>query len=439
MRKNLFFMKFLFYSFRMALFFGVLLLLPFCNNKPEKNNDKDDKKVATDEGKKDAKGGNEDTTQVAEKEEKGDKKKRQKPSRVTPERNFNDIARLIAGMEGEEGSALNTYESNPAWKTYAQNTEAQWKSMEAKLPKMRTWAGKELAHINKKGGTLFYPFAGADFLHATTFFPEFDEIVMMGLEPIGSLPNFENINKKGAIPGYFQGMSKSLVSILQYSFFQTLHMAVDFNKGVSYDIDGTLPVLMFFIERTGHRILKYEKVAISPEGDLISADKVRVQGAYYGTKITYQREGKKDEQKTVYYFAVNLGNDPYSLLAGLPKRTDLVKYIESLNITTTYLKSASYLMYNESFSTIRNLILDNSPYLLQDDSGMPLASVTNSKHKWDLLFYGVYAGPIPLFSGRWQNDMKLAYQKPEQVRPLPFGIGYQHQEGRSNLMLATKK
>jgi hypothetical protein len=85
------------------------------------------------------------------------------------------------------------------------------------------------------------------------------------------------------------------------------------------------------------------------------------------------------------------------------------------------------------------LILDNSPYLLQDDSGMPLANVTNSKHKWDLLFYGVYAGPIPLFSGRWQNDMKLAYQKPEQVRPLPFGIGYQHQEGRSNLMLATKK
>ncbi len=435
-------MKFLPYTFRTGLYLCLVFLLPFCTPNATKESNKDTKEDASKpENKGEAKkGGGEDTAQIAEKEEKGKPRiKRQKPPRVTADRKYNDIARFISGLEGEEGTALASYESNEAWKSYAQNTKSQWQSMEAKLPKMQQWAGKELKHINQKGGTLFYPFAGADFLHATTFFPEFDEIVMMGLEPIGSLPDFDNINKKGAIPAYFNGIRQSLISILQYSFFQTLHMANDFNKRVTMDIDGTLPVLMFFIERTNHRILKYEKVAISAEGKIINASAVTTQGAYYGTKITYRRESNPDEQKTIYYFAVNLGDEAYSLLGGLPKRADLKGYIESLDITATYLKSASYLMYNGSFSTIRNMILDQSQYVLQDDSGMPLANFTTGKNQWDLLFYGVYAGPIPLFSGRWQNDMKVAYQTPAQVRPLPFGIGYQYREGSSNLMLATRK
>ena len=96
-------------------------------------------------------------------------------------------------------------------------------------------------------------------------------------------------------------------------------------------------------------------------------------------------------------------------------------------------------MYEENFSVVRNYILDKSAYVLQDDSGMPLANFTKGKHAWDLTFFGVYAGPIALFKGRWQQDMKVAYTKKEQVRPLPFGIGYQFAEGTSNLMLAKKK
>jgi len=440
-KKNIF-MKFLQYTAHTTLLTCLVLLFPFCTNSSKKEGGENDKPITKGEQTKkedDKKEEAQDGTKVAKKEEKGARIIRKKPSRVTPERQYNDLARFIAGMEGEEGSALASLESNAGWKSYAQSTDAQWKALEAKLPKMQQWAGKELNKLNQKGGTLFYPFAGADFLHATAFFPDFDEIVMMGLEPIGTMPSFENIDKRGAVPSYFQGMTQSLNSILQFSFFQTLHMANDFNKRVAADIDGTLPVLLFFIERTHHRILKYERVALSPTGEIVKAEAVQTQGAYYGTKITYQREGKSDEQKTIYYFAVNLGNDAYSLLGGLPNRKDLKNYIESLNITATYIKSASYLMYNESFSTIRNMILDESQYLLQDDSGMPLQYVTSGENKWDLLFYGVYAGPIPLFAGRWQNDMKLAYQKPEQVRPLPFGIGYQYREGSSNLMLATKK
>ena len=57
---------------------------------------------------------------------------------------------------------------------------------------------------------------------------------------------------------------------------------------------------------------------------------------------------------------------------GLETRTDLVAYIKQIGITSTYLKSASYLMHRPTFSIIRNLILSESENILQDDSGIPV-------------------------------------------------------------------
>jgi hypothetical protein len=47
-------------------------------------------------------------------------------------------------------------------------------------------------------------------------------------------------------------------------------------------------------------------------------------------------------------------------------------------------------------------------------------------------------GPISLFRNRYQTAMRDAYKNKENVKPLPFGIGYQFREGSSNLMLAKK-
>jgi hypothetical protein len=383
------------------------------------------------------------TNSEAKGEGGGEKIEKEKPKKqvIEADRQYNDIARLIAGMQPEEGSVVQKHAESASWKQYAQSADAQWKGVnDRKLPKMQKWASEELTEINKRGGTLFYPFGGADFLHATTFFPEFDEIVMMGLEPIGNMPDFDKVAKKGALPNYFNSIQISLRTILQYSFFRTLDMANDFKGRVSADVDGTLPVLLLFLERTNHRIINYEKVAIGTDGKLIKAEESKDKGAYLGTKIIYRREANPDEVKTLYYFSVNLDNGSVTEgKLGLGKHKELKAYIDGLNITATYLKSASYLMYNESFSIIRDLILDKSTWILQDDSGMPLRYFTGGKNKWDLMFYGVYAGPISLFASRWQQDMKVAYTKKEQVRPLPFGIGYQYAEGSSNLMLAKKK
>jgi hypothetical protein len=300
---------------------------------------------------------------------------------------------------------------------------------------MKDWSKAE---INQGSGTLFYPFSGPDFLHADAFFPEHENIVMIALEPIGTFPNMVEKSESSKDGIYLNGVRKSLNMILGKSFFRTIAMADDF-KG---EVDGNLPVLMQFMKRTNHEVMYQEAVAMNPDGTLTTDMSNKSDSTYIGNRYYFKREGS-DAVRTLTYFAVNLQNMPYvsrgGLVAkGLETRTDLVAFLEGMDMSSTYLKSASYLMHRPTFSIIRNIILDESEFLLQDDSGIPVQFF--DVNKWDLTFYGNYSFPISLFAERHQDDLKQVYLNGGgNVKSLPFGIGYQYHKGTSNLMKAEKK
>ncbi len=85
------------------------------------------------------------------------------------------------------------------------------------------------------------------------------------------------------------------------------------------------------------------------------------------------------------------------------------------------IKSASYLLHYETFSFIRNIILNNSKFILQDGSG--IAYRYFNKDVWDLQLYGVYNGPINVFSSNYEPDLKRAFNE-QQVKEVPFQYGY---------------
>ena len=364
------------------------------------------------------------------------------PKRVNPmpsDVKFNEMARLLAGLPAEAGSRMAKYHETEAWKKYKGVADTIWqKILNEKRPAMMEWQKKHLQAPNAESGTLFYPFSGPDFLHATTFFPNAKEIVMMGLEPVGNWPDIKSISVHSP-KTYYEGLERALYAVLKYSFFITKDMDIDFTGRIDKRIDGTLPAILIFLARTGHRIIQYNQVVINKDGKLERSPEKFDKSLYYGTKIIYNKEGNHT-QKTLYFFGVNLSNSPYRGLGGLTQRTELVKYIQSLKPEATYLKSASYLMHRGGFSMIREMILKQSKYVLQDDSGMAFKNFTKDKD-WDITLFGRYAGPIKLFSNLYQQDMNLAYKKDSgfPIKELPFGIGYQYRKGDSNLILAKKK
>jgi hypothetical protein len=250
----------------------------------------------------------------------------------------------------------------------------------------------------------------------------------VGLEPVGKVPELKAASMD-SLGKYFSSIEHSLFSVLNFSFFRTLSMKTDLKES---GVNGTIPLLMLFLARTGSRILDVQFVYVDTSGGLVcdsltSCDTAKTKGV----EITF-RNGKSASEKRVYYFSVDLSD------GGLLQKTpEFEKFISSLSPYRVYVKSASYLMHKEYFSRIRSTILLQSSSILQDDSGIPVKYFPDSL--WEKKFYGTYLSPIPLFRNFSQPDMVMAYADSSKVKPLPFGIGYRYRKNESNLFLARKK
>ena len=53
----------------------------------------------------------------------------------------------------------------------------------------------QLSVIDDRQKTLFYPFAGADFIYADAFFGEVDNMILIGQQDAGTLPDFDAMSQ----------------------------------------------------------------------------------------------------------------------------------------------------------------------------------------------------------------------------------------------------
>lgn len=109
-----------------------------------------------------------------------------------------ELAMLISGKkpEGEAKYLGKIYFASKQYKTFADNFEKKWYAYDSsRIKQLIEFRKTELAANVGTTKKLFYPFSGPDILYGYTFFPDADEYIMMGLEPIGTLPIYDNKNQ----------------------------------------------------------------------------------------------------------------------------------------------------------------------------------------------------------------------------------------------------
>jgi hypothetical protein len=348
-----------------------------------------------------------------------------KPGTAPFNREYDDAARFISGMQPERGSTFAEQSVRPEWVKYAASFDTNWARLDrTRIAPMRKWAIDELH--GGDASTLFYPFSGPDLLHAMTFFPNASNYVLVALEPAGAAPEFHQMSPD-EMDQFFSTVDRSLDSLLSFSFFKTANMKVD----VKRDLEGTLPILMLFLARTGNRVDEVKAVEIDSDGDVVAAGTAKLEaGARRAKGVEISFRSKDGREKHLYYFSVNLHNDYL-------KKSVFKAYMAKLSGANTYLKSASYLLHKSYFSTIRQAILDRSAMLVQDDSGVPYRLIR--PERWDVSLYGVYSGPIAMFRDHKEAELIDAYKETDRAKALPFGIGYVWRTGKSNLLVAHRK
>lgn len=346
-----------------------------------------------------------------------------------PNNIFNNITAVLCGDKGKAGS-LNYLFDTVAWEQHSKFIDSSWKRLEKKrLASMKTWGRKEFEKPNSQAKMVFYPFSGPDYLTANAFFPNADKYVMLGLEPVGKLPDLKKF-KAGEALDYSNDFKKSLGDIFDKSYFITKKMLNDFQ---SQKVNGLLPVLAFFIRKSGNEILDV-KYLVRYNQDSISEvpyDFKEKDHKPFGVRVDFLQEGK---QKSVYYFKYDVSDKQFN------DTTVFYKYIDKASASCiTYIKSASYLLHANFMSNMRKLILRNSIAVIQDDTGIPYKYFQEGE-KFEMKLYGQYTKPVSDFPYlSLQKPLQEAFQKDSaNVGKLPFHLGY-HWGSKKDVIIYAKK
>jgi hypothetical protein len=334
----------------------------------------------------------------------------------------NDIASIISGKASER--YINPYISADEWLAYSRQVEKEWSEVTRnKINPIQRWREKNLPGPLADSSALFYPFAGADFLYASTFFPNSSNYILIGLEPVGQLLRCDTMKKKPMV-GYLQKIRAALYFPVQLGFFRTESMEKDLNSG---NLDGTLPLLAFYIKRTKHVIRNISYFNLDTSGATINCPSgkkaVGVRVDICDTTLTNDR--------TVWYLSYDLSDQ------NLKKHKELLAFVKGFGRQNVFLKAASYLMFSPGFSAVRNHVLGNAGVVLQDDSGIPYRFFRPAI--WDVTLYGTYTKTINMFEHKFQPDLEEAYKAQEKPHPVPFRIGYNVKFNETNLIFAKRK
>jgi len=352
---------------------------------------------------------------------------------VTPNRKYNDIARYIAGMKQLDRSTLPaTLEKDTVWIRYSKNFTYEWGHADkVRLKPMATWAVTELAEQRKQNLDVFYPFSGPDILHANVLFPQAKHYHLYGLERAGALPELAKMKTKD-IDAYMTEVYGSLDDILTKSYFITKNMLNDLQKN---NVNGTLPLMCIFLVRNNYEIVNVKYYHLNDDGTDSPLNKDSVPAHTNDFVKVYFRHPGDTGIQVASYMKCNMVD------VEIQKNIGLMAFLNKMPVSTTYIKSASYLLHNPTFSVMRNAVLKKSASIVQDDTGVPYRYLPSKD--WKLTFYGNYIKPVSSFpSGFYQLDLQKAYHIGDSlklVKPLPFSLGYHWGSNYQNLIKAERK
>jgi hypothetical protein len=336
----------------------------------------------------------------------------------------NDVARFLAGMPVPENSPLAALTRDPAWQEHAAFFEKELSKLNLRqLQKLHAWQETYVPELLQPMPVAFYMFSGPDFLYVDQFFPRASVYVLCGKESMGPPPDPLRIAN---LAGALGNLENAMKSSLETTYFITKDMKIDL---LQQNLNGVLPILYVFIARADKSITNVTFGSLNGSGAFQESAPGKKGGSIPGVRINYT-DNQSGSSQTLYYFTTDISD------GGIKATPGFLKFCLRLGTGSSFLKSSSYLMFEDGFATIRNFILEHSNRVVQDDSGIPLAYF--DPNKWSLRFFGTYLGPIELFKQHFQPKLQELFAQ-SNPPPLEFGFGYRWNWKEANLMVAERK
>ncbi len=345
--------------------------------------------------------------------------------------NANVAAQVLAGIEPAPGDArIDRLVASPHWRAHRDWVQSRWAKVKPRLAAMTRWREASLPLADAKQRTLIYPFSGPDFLNASALFAEHAHYVFFSLERPGRLPDIAALSEPQQVR-MLEDIRAALQDIFERNYFITDYMTKQLTTPY---VSGTVPVIAVMMALTGHRIDSIEPVDPFPS---LTQEYARPQAQrpakpLRGVQIRFAPiDEAAGRIRTLEYYSLDATD---RALRFYPAFTE---HVSRRQPATALLKSASYLLHDDQFSRVREMLIARTDVVVQDDTGIPLRHLTAAG--WDVRLFGVYTPPIKALAWGVQPDLKVAFETAGAVPPLDFPFGYHGKDGRSMLLLARRE
>jgi hypothetical protein len=302
------------------------------------------------------------------------------------------------------------------------------------------------AHVPKDiPKKVVYPFAGGDLSTALTVFPDADEITTISLEPVGDPRDLGTLKGKD-LDRALKKVEYELKFLYRVNFSNTLNM-IDAMRG------GQLPTELIFalsaMKIHGYEIVSLRYFSLAPDGSIHYLDDDDLKKAADPAKAAAQKRNwffanaelqfrRPNGRVQVYrHIRANLGNDD-SAGIGPGTKTDprVIKHLEAKGQVAAMTKAASYLLSWESFSIIRNYLIDHVVWMVSDATGV--APKWGRPAGFDYETYGSFVGPHIQAGNGISKDWRTEFAA-EPKRELAFRFGYYDKKNANHLVIMSKK
>jgi hypothetical protein len=291
-----------------------------------------------------------------------------------------------------------------------------------------------------------YPFGGGDLVTALTTYPSAREITTVSLELAGDPRRIRGMNKTDLA----QSLQRLRRQLAELYFIDDFSRSETLKKTQRGDIPGELAFFLVGLSIHGFEPVNLRYFTLRPDGSIHYLTEAEIaerehnlakkqkstwwppdfSESFANSEITFRPIGAPASEplRVHRHIAQNLADD------ALDKNPALIHHLEGKGPVAAIIKAASYLLWMDAFSDIRNYLLDHAVFMVSDSTGIPpslaqragFVQETYGRFQWSLL---------PASNGYNREFRKLWRSQPK--RRLPFRYGYLSQNAAH--LLVTKK
>jgi hypothetical protein len=290
--------------------------------------------------------------------------------------------------------------------------------------------------------TVVYPFGGGDLGSALVTFPDAREITTISLEHAGDPTRLAKLDKKqlkAALAAY-RDASAGLLAL----YDSTSENMRKLERG---GIPGQLSFHITGMTALGYEPVSLRFVTLEPDGKIhyLTAGEIdalaprtakKVKGGWVDTdfseafnhlELTFRKAGDAHAPVVVHrHFAANLANKAF-------KDSPLYKHLIAKGKFSAMTKAASYLMWLDGFSDIRDLLLANMAWMASDSTGVPPKFA--KKAGFVQITYGAFTAPFLEEAEKTTGEAMAKLWASQPHRKLPFRYGYPDAAQNLHLMI----